>query len=80
MESLRVPIPNGIEQIIGAIQWIDLGEAVHAKANSPYNRARCRSVSDVVSLVDLEDGVRCCGGNISYQYPLAVLIRFSHAR
>jgi hypothetical protein len=40
MESARVPIPNGIEQMIGAIQWIDLGEAVHANANNPYDRAR----------------------------------------
>lgn len=35
-----IPIPNGAEHMMGAIQWIDLGEAVQAKANNPCSAKR----------------------------------------
>lgn len=31
-----IPAPKGTEQIIGAIQWIRAGEAVHANEKRPY--------------------------------------------
>ena len=31
----NLPMPKGAEQMMGAIQWIDFGDAVHANENRP---------------------------------------------
>lgn len=36
-KTKTMPAPKGTEQMIGAIQWIRAGEAVHANEKRPYD-------------------------------------------